>query len=435
MIESLNNNIIQNAGYAIEGDEPIQHSIIEEINKCIDEMDKTIIKEIIIGIDKDAIKKYEMLAATKVTQTPATTKVTQTPAATTKVTQTPTATTKASPATTTLPATTKLPAAATKTLKGGNNNKILKKNIVRLYNYYLLSQDQNNLSYKIKKKLDKKIAELKNLVGGAKNDFINEFVKTLKSKKYISYINIQYYIKDNKILDYLKKFNIIDNNISNTDCIILFHNSGKDIMKNIIKSIIEYYFKLIMESIDISKIISEIIKVDNICPNKTIDDCFKSFLKNNMKSNKYKYKEKIYTNKEEQIITIIIFILIYIFNININNTIDIASFFNRKTIINQGIKIYNSISSIILSTEQDKEITKINNIFYNKNFIDEYNDFISKNESIRTIIPDDDSKKIFNEKYEKLKIKAAEEAKIAAEEAAKEAAKEATRNRKKWSLI
>lgn len=268
------------------------------------------------------------------------------------------------------------------------------------------------MSYKIKKKLDKKIAELKNLVGGSNNYFIEQFVKTLKSKKYISYLNIQYYIKDNKILDYLKIYNIIDKNISNADYFILIHNSGKNIMKNIMKSIIEYYFKLILESINISEIISEIIKVDNICPNKTIDDCFKSFLKNNMKSNKYKYKE-IYKDKEEQIITIIIFIFIYIFKNNIDNTIDTTSFFNRTTVVNQGKRIYNILLSNISSTEQDKEITKINNIFYNKNFIDEYNDFISKNESIRTIIPDDETKQTFKEKYKKAQddTKKAKEAK------------------------
>jgi hypothetical protein len=50
--------------------------------------------------------------------------------------------------------------------KGGNNNK-LEKNILRLYNCYILSQNQNggnnNLSLQIKKRLDKKI---NNLIGG-----------------------------------------------------------------------------------------------------------------------------------------------------------------------------------------------------------------------------------------------------------------------------
>ena len=54
---------------------------------------------------------------------------------------------------------------------GGNNKKKLKKNIIRLYNCYILSQNQNGgannkLSFLIKKKLDKKIAELKFIEGG-----------------------------------------------------------------------------------------------------------------------------------------------------------------------------------------------------------------------------------------------------------------------------
>ena len=55
--------------------------------------------------------------------------------------------------------------------KGGYNKKKLKKNIMRLYNCYILSQNQNGgaknkLSFIIKKKLDKKIAELKFIEGG-----------------------------------------------------------------------------------------------------------------------------------------------------------------------------------------------------------------------------------------------------------------------------
>jgi hypothetical protein len=54
---------------------------------------------------------------------------------------------------------------------GGGNKKKLKKNIIRLYNCYILSQNQNGgadnkLSLTIKKRLDKKITELKNLEGG-----------------------------------------------------------------------------------------------------------------------------------------------------------------------------------------------------------------------------------------------------------------------------
>lgn len=53
-------------------------------------------------------------------------------------------------------------------------NHSLEKNIVRLYNCYVLSQNQNGgndeLSFIIKKRLDKKIVELKNLEGGTFNE-------------------------------------------------------------------------------------------------------------------------------------------------------------------------------------------------------------------------------------------------------------------------
>ena len=383
---SGNNYIIQNAGYKGFMDVSIQTSIIEEINFCIDKMDKVTIEKIITDIDKDAIKKYKM----PTTQTP----TTQTP---TTQTQKPS------------------------NISGGNNNKILKKNRVRLYNQYLLSQDQNNLSYKIKKKLDKKISELKNFEGGVNDFLIKQFVDTLKSKEYMFYSFIKEYIEDNKILDYLKIYNIIDGKILNKDYFILFHNSDKKFVNNIIKSIVEYYFKLIMESIKISEIINEIKTennegVINFCPNKTIDNCFKSLLKNKMTSNKEKYKD-IYKDKKEQIITIIIFILIYIFNIN--NTINIISFFNRTTYMYQGKKLLNRL---LLPKKNDK-IEFIDKIFNNKNFFEEYNNFLSKNDLIKTIIPEE-SKNIFNEKYKNLIKKTAEEAAAAA-------AKEAERNRTK----
>lgn len=58
------------------------------------------------------------------------------------------------------------------TLQNGGNNNKLEKNIIRLYNCYVLSQNQNggnnnNLSLLIKKRLDKKIDKLaNNLIGG-----------------------------------------------------------------------------------------------------------------------------------------------------------------------------------------------------------------------------------------------------------------------------
>ena len=50
---------------------------------------------------------------------------------------------------------------------GGNNNKKLENNIIRLYNCYVLSENQDKLSLQIKKRLDNKIVELaNNLIGG-----------------------------------------------------------------------------------------------------------------------------------------------------------------------------------------------------------------------------------------------------------------------------
>ena len=61
---------------------------------------------------------------------------------------------------------------------GGNIQK-LEKNIARLYNCYVLSQNQNQyeLSYKIKKRLNKKITELNELEGGEYFITIKEFLK------------------------------------------------------------------------------------------------------------------------------------------------------------------------------------------------------------------------------------------------------------------
>jgi hypothetical protein len=71
---------------------------------------------------------------------------------------------------------------------GGNNNK-LEKNIIRLYNCYVLSQNQNggnknNLSLQIKKRFDKKIDILtNNLIGGVGG--INNGMISDKLKEYI----------------------------------------------------------------------------------------------------------------------------------------------------------------------------------------------------------------------------------------------------------
>ena len=89
---------------------------------------------------------------------------------------------------------------------GSNNKKKLKKNITRLYNFYILSLNQNGgtkihneLSLKIKKRLNKKITELKNLEGGIGETNFEEFFKELltKSKEVIE--------KNDEVKDYLKK--------------------------------------------------------------------------------------------------------------------------------------------------------------------------------------------------------------------------------------
>ena len=120
-------------------------------------------------------------------------------------------------------------------LFGGGNKKKLKKNIIRLYNCYILSQNQNGgtnnkLSLTIKKRLDKKITELKNLEGGnvskqllLKNDvqtdheISNNFLKAILKilNDHITEINKLFNldivinmlkIEDNSILIYIKSY-------------------------------------------------------------------------------------------------------------------------------------------------------------------------------------------------------------------------------------
>jgi hypothetical protein len=79
---------------------------------------------------------------------------------------------------------------------GGNIQK-LKKNIGRLYNCYVLSQNQNQyeLSFKIKKRLNKKITELNELEGGdifirIKN-FLKDKIKNRIEEKIIPFIEVK----------------------------------------------------------------------------------------------------------------------------------------------------------------------------------------------------------------------------------------------------
>ena len=83
--------------------------------------------------------------------------------------------------------------------KGGNNK--LEKNILRLYNCYILSKNQNggndNLSLQIKKRLDKKINKLaNNLIGGDKKE------EDIKEEDIISSNNGQI---TNMLIAYIKK--------------------------------------------------------------------------------------------------------------------------------------------------------------------------------------------------------------------------------------
>jgi len=113
----------------------------------------------------------------------------------------------------------------------GGNNKKLKKNIVRLYNCYVLSQNQNqdNLSFQIKKKLNNKIAELNELEGGGLLLILKKYLKdTIKD-------TIQ-----NKIIPFIN--NKLDNDKSINEKIIKFIN--KQNFNTIISDIIETHIKL-----------------------------------------------------------------------------------------------------------------------------------------------------------------------------------------------
>jgi hypothetical protein len=69
-----------------------------------------------------------------------------------------------------------------------HKNKLLQneKNIIRLYNCFILSQNQNQdeLSHKIKKRFNKKFVELKNLEGGVINAVIIKGLKTILNPEY-----------------------------------------------------------------------------------------------------------------------------------------------------------------------------------------------------------------------------------------------------------
>ena len=154
---------------------------------------------------------------------------------------------------------------------GGNNNKKLENNIIRLYNCYVLSENQDKLSLQIKKRLDNKIVELaNNLIGGRPWFWVNndhsESKLELESKPELeskSELDIKSELESNLvkqsdfvgqiIKNKLKKI-IID---SIQPIIIQAVDDYKDTLKQIITDKIQ---PLIIQSIDDKQInISEII--------------------------------------------------------------------------------------------------------------------------------------------------------------------------------
>ena len=155
---------------------------------------------------------------------------------------------------------------------GGGNKKKLKKNIIRLYNCYILSQNQNGgtnnkLSLTIKKRLDKKITELKNLEGGEsqktlllKNDvqtdheisenFLKAILKILKN--HINEINNLFSL--DIVINMLK---IEDNSILNN--IKSYLDKLPDIRLIILEAIIKLFF---LDEILITSI-AKILRQDN----------------------------------------------------------------------------------------------------------------------------------------------------------------------------
>jgi hypothetical protein len=153
---------------------------------------------------------------------------------------------------------------------GGGNKKKLKKNIIRLYNCYILSQNQNGgtnnkLSLTIKKRLDKKITELKNLEGGyaskrllLKNDvqtdheisdnFLKAILKILND--HINEINKLFSL--DIVINMLKiDDNVILNNIK------LYLNKLLDIRLKILEAIIKLFFLDEILIISIAKILRQ----------------------------------------------------------------------------------------------------------------------------------------------------------------------------------
>jgi len=277
----------------------------------------------------------------------------------------------------------------------GGNTKKLKKNIVRIYNCYILSQNQfggadNKLSFIIKKRLDKKIRELKNLEGGANNNelLIKYFIDKLEIKEYtfenemdLNIVIIDY-IKEKHILEYFKSINIINKSIEIDYIINFFKNneSGKLYIYNIKKCIIEYYFKFLMKKINID--INNLILINKSLPDPYYYDTLYIKLKYNiinLLENKHYYKDKNNIKDNNIIIFGLIFILKYTFKHFL------SGFFENFTQNTLNALVLNPLSGFNVVT---KEVTYINTIIQQINFDNEYNDFVLSNISIKKIISD-----------------------------------------------
>ena len=186
--------------------------------------------------------------------------------------------------------------------KGGKDTNKLKKNIIRLYNCYVLSQNQNQdeLSYKIKRRLNKKLDELKNLEGGG-NDFII-YTLTKEIEKYkendnnelgrILTYNFEEIYKDNsikilinEIITSLQFKNII---VKNIETIIDLFNTinlcdtktlinNKDNIINIVQEIIEEILDKLYKYIDKIFDDNEVKKIINDLTSKIPEDAWNKF--------------------------------------------------------------------------------------------------------------------------------------------------------------
>ena len=155
---------------------------------------------------------------------------------------------------------------------GGGNKKKLKKNIIRLYNCYILSQNQNGgtnnkLSLTIKKRLDKKITELKNLEGG-------ESQKTLLLKNDVqtdreiseNFLKAILKILNNHITEINKLFNldIVINMLKIEDnSILIYIKSYLDKLPDIRLIILEAIIKLFFLDEILITSIAKILRQDN----------------------------------------------------------------------------------------------------------------------------------------------------------------------------